>query len=143
MPTNSSPEITTVHNPHSDLCNSLRAIGHPKADIAASLIETQDATIASHQIVFKQVTDAHMGENVDGCGMTDAQCAAIEKLLTIPQEDFRAAIDEYEDLKRDAELWRKHKASYDVLLKILDVASPLVLNKLKAIDAVADAGRAS
>lgn len=39
------------------------------------------------------------------------------------------------DDSRDAELWRKHKDSFSVLQAILEAASPLVLNKLKAQDA--------
>lgn len=41
----------------------------------------------------------------------------------------------------DAELWRKHKDSFCVLTAILEAASPLVLNKLKAQDATRDAGK--
>lgn len=42
---------------------------------------------------------------------------------------------EQEELERDAALWRKHKDSFAVLQAMLDAASPLVLNKLKAKEA--------
>lgn len=46
---------------------------------------------------------------------------------------------EYNELVRDAELWRKHKDSFKVLEAMLHAASPLVLNRLKSQDAVNDA----
>ena len=42
-------------------------------------------------------------------------------------------------LVRDAERWRKHEGSFAVLQAILDAASPLVLNRLKATDAAMEA----
>lgn len=46
---------------------------------------------------------------------------------------------EQEKLERDAALWRKHKDSLEILAAMLDIASPLVLNKLKAKEAAKDA----
>lgn len=47
-------------------------------------------------------------------------------------------LDTYKKLVHDAEMWQKHKDSFKVLQEMLDVASPLVLNKLKVEDAVRD-----
>lgn len=44
--------------------------------------------------------------------------------------------DEYNELKRAAYLWNKYKDQFIILHKMLDIASPLILNKLKVEDAV-------
>ena len=57
--------------------------------------------------------------------------AAIAALATAQTEAKPEGVDD----ATDAALWRKHKDSFAVLQAMLEAASPLVLNKLKAQEA--------
>lgn len=52
-------------------------------------------------------------------------------------------LDKLEQLRHDAAMWQKHKDSFKVLHDMLDVASPLVLNRLKSQDAVVDSQKSA
>lgn len=44
-----------------------------------------------------------------------------------------------DQIKRDAELWNKHKDVIHVALAMLEAATPTILNRLKLEDAAKDA----